>query len=173
MAGPPSLPDEAISHIEANIANETGLTDYLPGDAAQTFIDVIHQVRTHIPSLPGPGLTMFGPSLSLTNQALDLPGLPPRLRRRGLNALCHICDGQALLPRSLQIPLCYNRLEVPRYRGGYADVWMGDYRGRRVAAKVLRVHSMSDFDKIRRVCRLYIISNICTDCDSCRGSARR
>ena len=77
--------------------------------------------------------------------------------------MCHICDGQALLPRSLQIPLCYNRLEVPRYRGGYADVWMGNYQGQRVAAKVLKVYSTSDFDKIRRVGRLYIISNTHVD----------
>ena len=62
-----------------------------------------------------------------------------------------MCDGPALLPRSLQIPLCYNWLEVPWYRGWYADVWMGNYQGLRVAAKALRVYSTSDFDKIRRV----------------------
>ena len=33
---------------------------------------------------------------------------------------------------------------------------MGDYQGRRVAAKVLRVYLTSDFGKIRRVGCLYI-----------------
>lgn len=33
---------------------------------------------------------------------------------------------------------------------------MGNYQGRRVAAKVLRVYLTSDFGKIRRVGRLYI-----------------
>ena len=56
--------------------------------------------------------------------------------------------------------LCYNRLHNLQYKGGYTDVWMGDHQGRWVAAKVLRVYSTSDFDKIRRVCRLYIISSV-------------
>jgi len=38
---------------------------------------------------------------------------------------------------------------------------MGDYRGRRVAAKALRVYLTNDFDKIRRVSCLYIILNTC------------
>ena len=33
---------------------------------------------------------------------------------------------------------------------------MGDYQGRRVAAKVLRVYSTSDSSKVRRVGCLYI-----------------
>jgi len=154
------IPDEAISRIEAIVTNkgDTRLTDCLPGDAAQKFIDTIQEVRLHIPSLPKPRLivfTLFGSfafNLSpSTNQALDLPGSPPWLRRKCLTALCHICGRQALLPKSLQIPLCYNRLEAPRYRGGFADVWTGDYQGQRVAAKVLRVYTTSDLDKIRRV----------------------
>ena len=65
--------------------------------------------------------------------------------------LCRICGSQALLPRSLQIPLCYNRLDTPLYRGGFADVWKGEYQGRPVAVKALRVYSTSDFAKITRV----------------------
>ncbi|KAF9646821.1 kinase-like protein, partial [Thelephora ganbajun] len=61
-----------------------------------------------------------------------------------------ICGRCASLPASLQIPLCYNRSDVPRYRGGYADVWKGAYQGCLVAAKVLRVYSTSNLDKIRR-----------------------
>ena len=122
-------------------------------------------------------LTLFGffafDISSSTNQALDLPGLPLRLRKRGLRALCHICGRRALLPRSLQISVNYNRLDIPHCGGGYADVWMGDFQGRRVAAKVPRVYSTSDFDQLRRVGCLYIISNTRADYDSCRGSARR
>ena len=39
-------------------------------------------------------------------------------------------------------------------------MWMGDYRGRQVAAKALRVYLTNDFDKIRRVSCLYIILNM-------------
>ena len=39
-------------------------------------------------------------------------------------------------------------------------MWMGDYQGQRVAAKVLRVYTTSDLDKIRRVGSFYIILSI-------------
>ena len=68
-----------------------------------------------------------------------------------MSALCYVCGRRALLPRSLQISLCYNRLEVPQYSGGFSDVWMGDYQGQRVAAKVLRVYLTSDLNSIRKV----------------------
>jgi hypothetical protein len=37
------------------------------------------------------------------------------------------------------------------YSGGFADVWEGEYLGCKVAVKVLRVHSMSNFGKITSV----------------------
>ncbi|KAF9644930.1 kinase-like protein, partial [Thelephora ganbajun] len=74
--------------------------------------------------------------------------------RKCLAASRRICGRQALLPRSAQIPICYNRLDNPLYRGGYADVWKGEHQGRDVAVKVLRVYSTSDFDKITsRFCK--------------------
>ena len=65
-----------------------------------------------------------------------------------MRVLYRICGRQALLPRSLQIPFSYDRLGIPLYRGGYADVWKGEHQGCHVAIKVLRVYSTSDFDKI-------------------------
>ena len=73
-----------------------------------------------------------------------------------MRALCRVCGHRALLPKSLQIPLCYDRLQVPQYEGGHADVWRGNHQGRLVAAKVLRVYLTSDFGKIRRVGCLHI-----------------
>ena len=67
--------------------------------------------------------------------------------------LCKICGHQALLPRSVQIPLCYDRESTPLYRGGYAEVWKGEHEGREVAVKVLTVYMTSDLDKIRQVGR--------------------
>lgn len=51
----------------------------------------------------------------------------------------------------MQIPLCYDRTDTPLYRGGYADVWNGEYEGREVAVKVLTVYATSDLDKITQV----------------------
>ena len=58
-----------------------------------------------------------------------------------------MCGNQALLPKSLQIPLCYNRLDTPLYHGGFADVWKGEHNGCGVAVKVLRVYSTGDLGK--------------------------
>ena len=62
-----------------------------------------------------------------------------------------ICGRQALLPRSLKIPLCYDPKVTPLYHGGFADVWKCQYDGREVVAKVLRVYLRDDFRKITRV----------------------
>jgi len=69
-----------------------------------------------------------------------------------LNALCKICGHHALLPGPFQIPLCFDESNgYPLYSGGYADVWMGEHQGCKVAVKVLRVYSASDLDKITSV----------------------
>ena len=39
------------------------------------------------------------------------------------------------------IPVCYDRTRVALYKGGFADVWKGEYRGREVAVKVIRLYS--------------------------------
>ena len=68
-----------------------------------------------------------------------------------MDGLCWVCGRHALLPKSLQIPLCYDRSVAPLYRGGFSDVWKGKHKGRHVAVKVLRVYSTGDFVKITSV----------------------
>jgi len=81
-----------------------------------------------------------------------LDSLTPRLRSECLRVFCEICGCQALLPKSLlRIPPCYDQSEDPLYRGGFADVWEGEYQGHQVAVKVPRVYSASDFDKTTKV----------------------
>ena len=77
--------------------------------------------------------------------------MPPWLRRKYLATLCKICNQHSLIPRSIQIPLCYNRAEDPIYEGGFAKVWKSEYEGIEVAAKVLKVTMSSDLVKIKRV----------------------
>ena len=72
-----------------------------------------------------------------------------------LATLCKICEHQALLPRSVKIPLCYDRTGTALYRGGYTDVWKGEHEGREVAVKVLMVYMTSNLGKITQVSSLY------------------
>ena len=65
--------------------------------------------------------------------------------------LYRICGHLALIPRSLEIKVHYNRGEYPLCDGGFADVWKCRYDGKEVAAKVLKVYSTSDFEQIRKV----------------------
>ena len=69
-----------------------------------------------------------------------------------MRTMYRICGRQALLPKSVSIPLCYDPMETPQGHGGFADVWKGHYQGEDVAVKVLRVYLTSDFERIRRVC---------------------
>ena len=141
-------PHELVSLIEAIFTSkdEVKMIHDLRGETAQTLIDVVHGV--HLYSF----VSELRPDYThSTTQALDLPDFPSQLRKKCLNALCWICGRQVLLPRSLQIPPCYNRSSNPRYRGGFADIWEGEHQGCHVAVKVLRVYSTSDFEKVTSV----------------------
>jgi len=150
-------PYEVVSLIEAMFASKDGLKAVggLSGDDAQTLIDVIDEVGCHTPSFRAPSdcLVLFGSFAFKTSadQTFDLPDFPPWLRRKCLISLRRLCARNALLPRSLQIPLFYDRLDTPLYSGGYADVWKGEHQGRHVAVKVLRVYSTSDFHRLTSV----------------------
>lgn len=56
-----------------------------------------------------------------------------------------------MLPRSLRLSLCYDPAEAPRCHGPFSDTWKGEYSGRDVAAKVLRVSSKYDLGRLERV----------------------
>ena len=77
--------------------------------------------------------------------------LVPSLQGKCLITLYRICGRQGLLPRSVQIPLCYNRMEPPLCRGGFAEVWKGKHLGREVAVKVLKVCVTTNLVKVTRV----------------------
>ena len=64
-----------------------------------------------------------------------------------------VCGQRALLPRSVKIALRDNRMDTPRYQGGFAEVWKTEYEGRDVAVKVLKVYVTSDLVKITSVGR--------------------
>ena len=77
--------------------------------------------------------------------------MPLDLRRNCLAILSKICSYHGLVPWSIQIPLCYDRTEIPLYEGGFAKVWKSEYEGTEVAVKVLKVTTTSELVKIKKV----------------------
>jgi hypothetical protein len=77
--------------------------------------------------------------------------LEPQIRREYLRSLSRICDRQALIPRSLEIPLCYDPTGNPLF---VVDPWTcgkGQHNGQKVAARVLRIWPGDDTEKIKNV----------------------
>ncbi|KAF9642512.1 kinase-like protein [Thelephora ganbajun] len=123
---------ERISLIETVFSdrNQVEMFEHLSGDNAQTLIDMLDEV---------------------------LDNLGPEIRRNCLGYLARICDHRALLPKSLHIPLRYDLLRPPSYTGGFAEVWKGEYNGREVAIKTLRVYPRDDVEHFRRrFCRVAV-----------------
>ena len=108
------------------------------------------------------------------DQALDIPELPPRIRKKCLKSLYSMCGRLALLPRTLKMPICYDRTGTASYRGGFADVWKGKHCGQDVAVKVIRTYSDDDLQKIVGVSYCpYSFSGFLTLTWPIRGSAGR
>jgi len=94
-------------------------------------------------------------TLNSPNQALDLPGLAPWLRRKCLTTLCRICGKLGLLPIPLLIPQCYDRQGTPPAKGGFSEVWKGNHQDRQVAVKVLSIYTSTDLVKVKLVGRRF------------------
>jgi hypothetical protein len=64
-----------------------------------------------------------------------------------------MCARHSLVTSSLKIELYDDPPGPPVCRGGFGDVWERQYRGQKVAVKVLKVYASSDLQKIIRVGR--------------------
>ena len=123
---------------------------------------------THRPSLMWwtrhvlhlPAITRLTSTCSGT-QALDSLGLSSLAQKKWIRLLYRTCGQRELLPRTLEVPICYDRTGNALFRGGYADVWKGECCGREVAVKVIRTYSTSDLQKIIGVGRwAYSLSTV-------------
>jgi hypothetical protein len=77
-----------------------------------------------------------------------MPELSPHIRKKCLRSLYRTCGRLTLLPRALKIFVHYDRTSNALYRGGFADVWKGEYCGRDVAVKVVRTYSNDNLQKV-------------------------
>jgi hypothetical protein len=73
-------------------------------------------------------------------------------RRKYTAALRKLCGNRGILPTSHTITDGLNKVgELPIAGGGFAEVWEGRHRGRKVAIKALKVYSSSDHAKVKNV----------------------
>ena len=69
-------------------------------------------------------------------------------RHELLNILCKMCSRQRMIPKSMHAANCLNDGNlIEECRGGYADIFRGEHKGRPVAVKILRLYLTSDVDK--------------------------
>lgn len=73
------------------------------------------------------------------------------IQNKCLKLLYRTCGHHALLPSTLEVPVCFDQTSNALYRGGYADVWKGRYCAKDVAVKVIRTYSNDDLIKIMKV----------------------
>ena len=142
-------PDELRSLVEAILSStdEDELVRSLRGDDAQAFIDVMDEVRSSLAH----HREADQPKIRPIDQALESLNLLTQIRKKGLKVVYRMCGRNRLLPRSLQVPLCYDRQGFPLYAGGFADVWKGEHLGQDVAVKVIRTPSSVDLQSSRKI----------------------
>ena len=88
-------------------------------------------------------------------------------RHKLLNVLCKMCSQQRTIPKSMHLDNCLDGELVEEYDGGHASIFRGEYKGRAVTIKTLRLYLTSDFDKCFRASILAsCIAGISTDHES-------
>jgi hypothetical protein len=89
--------------------------------------------------------------LLIIGQFLTLPHVDEKVYRRSLRLLYKICKACGMLPASYGIQPELTRVGEFGWSGGFADVSKGEYRGRPVAIKHLRIGTKDEFDKVFKV----------------------
>lgn len=74
-----------------------------------------------------------------------------------LNRLCNKCANERSLPKSMIMTDASLQTDFKRPvgRGGFANVYRGEYDGRPAAVKVMRFHLSTDIDDLLSVCTTF------------------
>ena len=85
------------------------------------------------------------------DQTLDTATVSSRTQKKCVKLLYKTCSHHALLPRALEVLVDYDRTGDALYHGGFGDVWRGEFCGRDVAVKVVRIYSQSELQRVINV----------------------
>lgn len=78
---------------------------------------------------------------------LEKGEIPSMDRPELLNALGKICSRLKTIPDTMRIENCLDGQMNEEYGGGFATVSRGEYRGRKVAIKILHLYVTSDLEE--------------------------
>lgn len=85
-------------------------------------------------------------------QALESDNLDALEKSKYMTVLRKLCVSCGILPASHILP---DGLDIignqPHMAGGFGEVWLGTYKGRQVAVKVLRTYTTDDQVKVHKV----------------------
>lgn len=87
-------------------------------------------------------------------QVITIPELDEKLRKQCLHLLYKICKTCEMLPTTYLLQQDFICVGNIRYYGGFADVSEGEYLGRRVVIKHLRIRTQDLSNKIFKVLML-------------------
>ena len=118
----------------------------LSEDDARLFIEIID--RVHFSRIFLDPCSIIS---SLGVKAFRAARLEPELRNLALNVLRRLCGRIGHLPQSYLLSDKFDVSGPPRASGGFADLRMGTFKGKNVAAKSLRVSESDDKARIRKV----------------------
>ena len=141
---------ESLSSIAILVHSPSRITEArsLQGDEAQSFINLIDRVS-------GPDskrASCRGAEAPIMGQLLASLHLDQKLFGRCSRLLYKVCKARGMLPASyVAQPELIHVGELGWGAGGFADVSKGEYQGRPVAIKHLRIRTGDEFDKIFKV----------------------
>ena len=115
----------------------------LQGSELVRLVDFLDEVRAV--------LAVFYQFTKRTSQALDVIPTTDNVARETLHKLQAICGHQVTLPSSYIISDEIARVgDSPIILGDIVDVWEGNYRGKKVSIKSLRIH-MKNYQTLKKV----------------------
>lgn len=91
-----------------------------------------------------------------TTQVITLPELDEKLRKQCSHLLYKICTACIMLPTSFLLQQESVSVGRIRYTGGFAEVREGEYLGRRVAIKDLKIKTKEVPSSVFKVLKLNI-----------------
>ena len=145
--------DECLSKVRSLLSCLSKITvaRSFKGNEAQAFVDFLDRVSNLCASRLG--------DLEFQLQVLTQSLLDDKLRHRILLLLSKICKARGIIPSSYLLQRDFTHIGRVCYHGGFADVTDGEYLGRPVAIKYLKMDEENS-DRIFKVplVNLFILS---------------